>query len=328
MVRYTVSLHGRILLLLFALWSPRGLLGGREYRRSRDAHTNSSSRISYGSPVPKGRMDYFVVLTIEREDQLAFDCGGSLISPDVVVTAAHCLYNNAGDLAAVRICVKSEDVFAIGVAKPKAYDPYGNGDYMGDIALVKFAKPFKSRGVVALATPKTSLEGRSVLVAGMGETEDDKYPKNLQYIVVPHLSRSEVSLYMNAVVDTVEDDSGYDDYLVATYADDSTKDMDGPFFPGIRGDGTGVEKDHFGAGDRTADSCKGDSGGPAILPSSKVWKSDGDRDIQHDILVGIVSYGPAFYNCGDKGSFGLYTSVGYWSRWIKNTIERKKFAWI
>lgn len=52
------------------------------------------------------------------------------------------------------------------------------------------------------------------------------------------------------------------------------------------------------------DSCRGDSGGPIVYAEKGVYKQ-----------LGIVSWGS--YQCGDINTYGVYTDISYFSKWIE-----------
>lgn len=309
----------------------------------------SQERISYGKTVPKGSMEYFVQVSIDKGNGW-FDCGGSFLSTNVVVTAAHCLYGDSGELTTRGVRISDKKATGVGVARPSVYSPFKNGDFTGDIALIKLDIEVGS-SVVQIAPRGTKLEDTEVLVAGKGQTEKDMTSAELQYIIVPTMSNSDMLMLFGTDVETDGDYSDHDDsYLEMNDGKkDKSSDMDVRTAPSSAGRNDGqrkkkeekdkkgkqkkdaiyssraYEEDHFGAGDRKADSCRGDSGGPAVWPSRSMWGKRGRNDIEEDVLVGIVSYGPAVYQCGDRGSFGLYTDVGYWEEWIQTTIKKDMF---
>jgi secreted trypsin-like serine protease len=70
-----------------------------------------------------------------------------------------------------------------------------------------------------------------------------------------------------------------------------------------------LPEDHvcFGLDPVGESSCNGDSGGPYIVAKNR--------------QIGLVSYGPGAYECGDTANnLDVGTSTLYWSNWIKNTI--------
>ncbi|XP_064114584.1 CLIP domain-containing serine protease HP8-like isoform X1 [Macrobrachium nipponense] len=63
------------------------------------------------------------------------------------------------------------------------------------------------------------------------------------------------------------------------------------------------------AGGQRKDTCRGDSGGPMVIPN--------DRDLNY--LVGIVSRGPVV--CGAANTGGLYTNVNHYVPWILRNLR-------
>ncbi|XP_069873530.1 serine protease 42-like isoform X1 [Dipodomys merriami] len=57
----------------------------------------------------------------------------------------------------------------------------------------------------------------------------------------------------------------------------------------------------------TMDSCQGDSGGPMSCELNKTW-----------LQVGIVSWG---VGCARKGHPGVYTDLGFYSKWVKAVVN-------
>eukprot|EP00889_Picochlorum_renovo_P005482 jgi/Picre1/32512/NNA_007858.t1 len=238
-------------------------------------------------------MPYMARLVVVDKRGDEYDCGGSLIAENIILSAAHCFYGNSGKLTAKKIKVylrdysddKFEDKIMVdGVMAPSAY---GKGDNYGDIAVAHLERRVTTTPV-SLPNQKTKLKG-SLIVAGYGSTEDKDYSDDLLYATVPFLSDEDSQDFI----------SGMNDYDI-------------------------LEDDHFGAGydDDYQDACAGDSGGPIILPSRK-WGKPGRKKISQDIIVGVVSDG--YTDCGDKPAVGFYTDIKSWLKWIRKTIKRGKY---
>ena len=102
---------------------------------------DSSNRIIGGSNANSNRYPYTVALTNGGQD---FFCGGSLVAPDMVITAAHCLDGSGGyNVAVGRADLKSNDGEEIRVQREIRHPNYSLSTDENDIALLLLSRPVR-----------------------------------------------------------------------------------------------------------------------------------------------------------------------------------------
>lgn len=240
-------------------------------------------RIVGGELAAEGQFPWMVALVNARVDDAYAGqfCGGSLIAPQWVLTAAHCVTSRVDfqpnpaeslDVVIGRANLSDAGGERLGVARVIVHPQYASTRYP-DIALLQLQAP-SEYPVIEMAGVGTTLEATSTpaVVAGWGRLgETLSAPSELQYVGVP-------------IVDF--------DYCKSRFGSDL------PFQHIICA----------GWDEGGRDACGGDSGGPLFAEAQS-----GIRVRQ----VGIVSFG---VGCARAGWPGAYARVSANRDWIDQSI--------
>ena len=205
---------------------------------------NSLNRIVGGSEVTPYSIPWQVALVVENGNS-PVECGGTLIGPKHILTAAHCFYNAQGavNVDEFDIIVGEHDVTSTADGtRHKAcgrtiHPNYNNDNTYNDYAIIRLqeAVSFGARAAPA-CLPNSDFEGiflddKTMRVSGWGSlSEETGGPDRLHSVDVPGMS--------NADCKTLHGESAITDAMLCAGRDSGGIDS-------CYGDSGGMLRDHF-----------------------------------------------------------------------------------
>lgn len=218
-------------------------------------------------------------------------CGGSLIDKNIVLTAAHCLYDENGtEITADNITVivggydrssvSRSSVFNI--SNTAIHSDYDSEDITkgNDLSLLTLESTITDITPLEIASTDTTVQAidseGDVTVLGWGSTVGYEYDETV--------AGSYPAILQEAVLPLKTDQQCADIY--DSYYDSSSM---------------------LCAGTEGIDSCQGDSGGPLVINNNGTWQQ-----------IGIVSWGAG---CASAAYPGVNTRVSEFEDWIASYIS-------
>lgn len=192
-------------------------------------------RIVGGVPTTIERHPWQVALNIEARDGRTYLCGGSIINPRWILTAAHCFDSPAPDKVKVKAGVTNYTPSPpwLLIQHVRVHQSYDSQTHEHDIALIMLRERSPQK-TVPLAGSTTALANSVLEVTGWGATAEGGPPsRRLMLAQVP-------------------------------YADNPTCNEPASY-------GGTIKPTMMCAGEKEGgvDSCQGDSGGPLVLRNSQ-----------------------------------------------------------
>ncbi|XP_028131868.1 trypsin-1 [Diabrotica virgifera virgifera] len=144
--------------------------------------------IARGQDALEGQFPYQVSIQERRDEDYKSFCGGSIISPNWIVTAGHCYLENTNPdvrivAGIIKISETSESMQVRTIAKYYIHEDYHGGPAPNDIMVMKVNEPFIFNDrVKPINLPKQNFEtiGEAV-ISGWGNTDKELEPDNLQW---------------------------------------------------------------------------------------------------------------------------------------------------
>uniref|UniRef100_U5EV87 CLIP domain-containing serine protease n=1 Tax=Corethrella appendiculata TaxID=1370023 RepID=U5EV87_9DIPT len=263
----------------------------------------SADRIAHGKATQLFEYPWMALLGYRTDlGDMEYKCGGTLINPNYVLTAAHCVQGlrrvtletvrlgehnrktnpDCKTIAGEKQCANNYQ--EINVGSTVVHESYNRPRFANDIALIRLSKPatLYEDEVVPICLPVTEQLRKKVndkyIITGWGTTENGTDSDILLFATIPFVKSSTCQQKLT------------ENRLFAAVSDDSQICVGG------------TDK---------VDSCQGDSGGPLQY----VGELKGPKMVQ----FGVVSFG--INSCGDKSVPGVYAKVSYYMPWILDNLK-------
>eukprot|EP00924_Labyrinthula_sp_SR-Ha-C_P011375 snap_masked-scaffold_36-processed-gene-2.86-mRNA-1 protein AED:0.42 eAED:0.47 QI:0/-1/0/1/-1/1/1/0/363 len=262
-----------------------------------------------GRTAKKSRYPYFVFIQLHNGN-----CGGTLISPTFVISAAHCFYQGKDTKGTLPLYVKIGITDRTDLNQPHAaylaMDVFIHPDYdeelnIFDIAIIRLnKKPFSRKGnfvpqVVKFIREEQGVQSTDLRIIGFGKRVFSRlWPMPSPVLMEADLKKVELDeckMFWSEYFGSEELDLDFEDQEQQVFLIENVL-KDSRVWCGFQVD---------------SGPCYGDSGGPLLVV-------DDSESPENDAQVGIVSFGP--HGCAHPYAPSVFTNVQKVEQWVSSVL--------